>query len=97
MSNKNVYIVLCNKSVVNVFDSKEKAFYSIPQPDEFTEVAQSIRTYDGEEQIIPTEDTVYLDVPIYVHVIEHTEDLIGMSVEYPESTEIYRIREFKVK
>ena len=97
MTNKNVYIVLCGKTIISVYDSKEKAFYRIPQPDEFTEVAQSVSTYDGVEEIIPTEDTFELNVPIYVHVTEHTEDLIGMSVEYPESTDIYWIKEFKVK
>lgn len=97
MNDKNVYVVLCNKIIANVFDSKEKAFNSLPQKDEFTEVTQSIRTSDGEEAVIPTEDDFYLDAPIYVHVAEHTEDVMGFQVEYQEETFVYEIKEFKVK
>ena len=96
MNNQKVYVVLHNKTIANVFDSKEKAFNSLPKKDEFTEVTQSIRTSDGEEEFIPTEDNFYLDVPIYVHVAEHTEDM-GLPVEYSEETSIYEIEEFKVK
>ena len=97
MNDKNVYVVLCNKIIANVFDSKEKAFNSLPQKDELTEVTQSIRTSDGEEAVIPTEDDFYLDAPIYVHVAEHTEDVMGFQVEYQEETFVYEIKEFKVK
>lgn len=97
MTDKKVYIVLCGKTITNVFDSTEKAFNSLPQKDEFTEVTQSVRTCDGEETIIPTGDSFYLDVPIYVHVAEHTEDMLGLPVEYQEETSIYEIKEFKVK
>ena len=97
MEIKKVYIVLCCGNIINVFDSKEKAFYSIPQPDEFTEVAQSIHTVDGEEAIIPTEDNFYLGAPIYVHVIEHTEDMLGLSVLCEEESLVFEIKEYKVK
>lgn len=97
MNDKNVYVVLCGKTITNVFDSKEKAFNSLPQKDEFTEVSQSVRTCDGEEAIIPTADNFYLRTPIYVHVAEHTEDVMGFQVECQEETFVYEIREFKVK
>jgi len=97
MNNQNVYIVICGKTIISVFDSKEKAFYELPHKDEFTEVTQTIRTNDGEEEITPTEGTFYLGVPIYVHVIEHTEDFFGLPVNCPEDTTIYEIKEFKVK
>ena len=97
MTEKKVYVVLCDKTITNVFDSKEKAFNSLPREDEFTEVSQSIRTSDGEEAIIPTEDNFYLETPIYVHVAEHTEDMMGLPVEYQEETSVYEIKEFKVK
>lgn len=94
---KKVYTVICNKTIANVFDSKEKAFNSLPQKDEFTEISQSVRTWDGEEAIIPTVDNFYLDTPIYVHVAEHTEDMMGLTVECEEKTTVYEIKEFKVK
>lgn len=97
MNEQKVYIVLCDTVVDSVFYSKEKAFSRIPQKDEFTEVTQSIRTCDGEELIIPTEDHFYLNTPIYVHVIEHTEDLAGIPIECKEETSVYEIQEFKVK
>ena len=97
MNEKNVYIVLHNKTIANVFDSSEKAFNSLPQKDEFTEVSQSVRTCDGEETIIPTADNFYLNTPIYVHVAEHTEDVMGLQVECQEETFVYEIKEFKVK
>ena len=97
MNDKNVYIVLCHKIIADVFDSPEKAFNSLPQKDDFTEVSQSIRTCDGEETIIPTEDNFYLNTPIYVHVAEHTEDVMGLPIEYQEETFVYEIKEFKVK
>lgn len=97
MNDKNVYVVLCDKTITNVFDSKEKAFNSLPKKDEFTEISQSIRTSDGEEAIILTEDNFYLETPIYVHVAEHTEDMMGLPVEYQEETSVYEIKEFKVK
>ena len=97
MNDKKVYVVLCNKIIANVFDSLEKAFNSLPQKDEFTEVSQSVRTCDGEETINPTADNLYLGTPIYVHVAEHTEDVIGFQVECQEETFIYEIKEFKVK
>lgn len=97
MNEKNVYIVLCNKIIADVFDSPEKAFNSLPQKDEFTEVYQTIRTCDGEEAIIPTADNFYFDTPIYVHIAEHTEDVMGFQVECQEETSVYEIKEFKVK
>ena len=97
MNDKKVYIVLCNKIIANVFDSSEKAFNSLPQKDEFTEVSQSVRTCDGEETIIPTADNFYLSTPIYVHVAEHTEDVMGFQVACQEETFVYEIKEFKVK
>lgn len=97
MNDKKVYIVLSNKIIVNVFDSKEKAFNSLPLKDDFTEVTQTIRTYDGEESIIPTVDNFYLGTPIYVHVEEHTEDKMGLSIYCPKETFVYEIKEFKVK
>ena len=97
MNDKKVYIVLHDKTVVNVFDSPEKAFNSLPQKDEFTEVSQSVRICDGEEAIIPTADNFYLNTPIYVHVAEHTEDVMGFQVECQEETFVYEIKEFKVK
>lgn len=97
MNDKKVYIVLHDKTVVNVFDSPEKAFNSLPQKDEFTEVSQSVRTCDGEEAIIPTADNFYFDTPIYVHIAEHTEDVMGFQVECQEETFVYEIKEFKVK
>ena len=97
MNEKNVYIVLCNKIIADVFDSPEKAFNSLPKKDEFTEVYQTIRTCDGEEAIIPTADNFYLSTPIYVHVAEHTEDVMGFQVECQEETFVYEIKEFKVK
>lgn len=97
MNNQKVYVVICNKTITNVFDSKEKAFDSIPQNGEFTEVTQSVRTFGGEEAMIPTKDNFYLDAPIYVHVAEHTEDILGLLVEYQEETSIYKIQEFKLK
>lgn len=96
MNDKKVYAVLCNKIIANVFDSKEKAFNSLPQ-DEFTEVSQSVRICDGEEAIIPTEDNFYLGTPIYVHVAEHTEDVMGFQVECQEETFVYEIKEFELK
>ena len=48
MNDKKVYIVRCNKIIANVFDTKEKAFNSLPEKNDFTEVSQSVRTYDGE-------------------------------------------------
>lgn len=97
MNEKNVYIVLCNKIIADVFDSPEKAFNSLPKKNEFTEVSQSVRTYDGEEAIIPTADNFYLSTPIYVHVAEHTEDVMGFQVECQEETFVYEIKEFEVK
>lgn len=97
MNDKKVYIVFCNKIIANVFDSPEKAFNSLPQKDEFTEISQSIRTSDGEEAIIPTEDNFYLNTPIYVHVAKHTEDMMGLPIEYQEETFVYEIKEFKLK
>lgn len=97
LDDKKVYTVICNKTIANVFDSKEKAFNSLPKKDEFTEISQSVRTWDGEEAIIPTVDNFYLDTPIYVHVAEHTEDLMGLTVECEEKTTVYEIKEFKVK
>ena len=97
MNEKNVYIVLHGNTIANVFDSPEKAFNSLPQKDEFTEVSQSVRTCDGEEAIIPTADNFYLSTPIYVHVAEHTEDVMGLQVECQEETFVYEIKEFKVK
>ena len=97
MNDNKVYIVLCNKTISSVFDSSEKAFNRLPQKDEFTEVYQSVRTCDGEETIIPTADNFYLSTPIYVHVAEHTEDVMGFQVECQEETFVYEIKEFKVK
>lgn len=97
MNDKKVYIVRCNNIIANVFDSKEKAFNSLPQKGDFTEVTQTIRTYDGEETIIPTVDIFYLNTPIYVHVAEHTEDMMGLSIYCPEDTFVYEIKQFDVK
>ena len=97
MNDNKVYIVLRDKTIANVFDSPEKAFNRLPQKDDFTEVYQSIRTCDGEETIIPTADNFYLSTPIYVHVSEHTEDVMGFQVECQEETFVYEIKEFKVK
>ena len=97
MNEKNVYIVLHDKTIANVFDSPEKAFNSLPKKDDFTEVYQTIRTCDGEEAIIPTADNFYLSNPIYVHVAEHAEDVMGFQVECQEETFVYEIKEFKVK
>lgn len=97
LDDKKVYTVICNKTIANVFDSKEKAFNSLPQKDEFTEISQSVRTWDGEEAIIPTVDNFYLDTPIYVHVAEHTEDIMGLTVECEKKTTVYEIKEFKIK
>ena len=97
MNEKNVYIVLHGKTIANVFDSSEKAFNSLPQKDEFTKVSQPVRTCDGEETIIPTVDNFYLSTPIYVHVAEHTEDVMGFQVACQEETFVYEIKEFKVK
>ena len=47
--------------------------------------------------MIPTKDNFYLDAPIYVHVEEHTEYMMGFPVEYKEETSIYEIKEFNVK
>ena len=93
----NVYIVLCDKTIISVFDTKEKAFNSLPQKDEFTDVSQTVRTEDGEEEIIPTENNFYLNVPIYVVVAEHTESVMGLSVSYEAETTVYEIKEYKVK
>lgn len=97
MNDNKVYIVLCNKIIANVFDSPEKAFNSLLQKDEFTEVSQYVRTCDGEETIIPTVDNFYLNTPIYVHVAGHTEDMMGLPVEYQDETFVYEIKEFKAK
>ena len=97
MNEKKVYIVLCGKIIANVFDSPEKAFNSLPKKDEFTEVSQSVRTCDGEEAIIPTADNFYLSIPIYVHIAEHTDDVMGFQVYCQEETFVYEIKEFKVK
>ena len=97
MNSKKVYIVLCNKIIANVFDSSEKAFNSLPQKDEFTEVSQSVRTCDGEDTIIPTADNFYLSNPIYVPVAEHTDDVMGFQFECQEETFVYEIKEFEVK
>lgn len=97
MNDKKVYIVRCNKIIANVFDTKEKAFNSLPKKNDFTEVSQSVRTYDGEEAFIPTVDNFYLDTPIYVHVAEHTEEVIGLPIYYPQETCVYEIKEFNVK
>ena len=97
MNDKKVYIVRCNKIIANVFDTKEKAFNSLPKKNDFTEVSQSVRTYDGEEAFIPTVDNFYLDTPIYVHVAEHTEEVMGLPIYYPQETCVYVIKEFNVK
>lgn len=97
MKNQNVYIKLCGKTIISVYDSKEKAFNSLPQQDEFTEVTQSINTNDGGETIIPTEECFYLGVPICVHVKAHRVDVLSFSVYVQEETTIYEIEEFKVK
>lgn len=97
MNDKKVYIVRCNKIIANVFDTKEKAFNSLPKKDDFTEVTQSVHTLDGEETIIPTEDNFYLDTPINVYVAEHTKEVMGLPIHYPKETFIYEIKEFKVK
>ena len=97
MNDKKVYIVRCNKIIANVFDTKEKAFNSLPKKNDFTEVSQSVRTYDGKEAFIPTVDNFYLDTPIYVHVAEHTEEVMGLPIYYPQETCVYEIKEFNVK
>lgn len=97
MNDKKVYIVRCNKIIANVFDTKEKAFNSLPKKNDFTEVSQSVRTYDGEEAFIPTVDNFYLGTPIYVHVAEHTEEVMGLPIYYPQETCVYEIKEFNVK
>lgn len=97
MNDKKVYIVRCNKIIANVFDTKEKAFNSLPKKNDFTEVSQSVRTYDGEEAFIPTVDNFYLDTPIYVYVAEHTEEVMGLPIYYPKESFVYEIKEFKVK
>lgn len=97
MNNKKVYVVHCNKIIAKVFDSPKKAFNSLPQKDEFTVVYQTIRTHDGEETIIPTAEKFYLDTPIYVHVAEHKEDVLGFQIECREETFVYDIKEFEVK
>lgn len=97
MNDKKVYIVRCNKIIANVFDTKEKAFNSLPKINDFTEVSQSVRTYDGEEAFIPTVDNFYLDTPIYVHVAEHTEEVMGLPIYYPQETCVYEVKEFNVK
>lgn len=97
MYNQKVYVVICNEIIISIFSSKEIAFCTIPQKDEFTEVTQSVRTFDGEEAMIPTKDNFYLDAPIYVHVAEHTEYMMDLPVEYKEETSIYEIKEFELK
>jgi len=97
MYNQKVYVVICNKIIISIFSSKEIAFCTLPQKDEFTEVTQYVRTFDGEEAMIPTKDNFYLDVPIYVHVAEHTEYMMGFPVEYKEESSIYEIKEFELK
>ena len=97
MNDKKVYIVLCGKIIANVFDSPEKAFNSLPKKDEFTEVSQYVRTCDGEEAIIPTAANFYLSIPIYVHIAEQTDDVMGFQVYCQEERFVYEIKEFKVK
>ena len=96
MNEQKVYLFCCDNFPSDVFDSKEKAFNYLLQG-EFTEITQSVRTCDGIEEITPTVDNFYLNVPIHVHVKAHTEERMGMSVECEEETYIYRIKEFKVK
>ena len=97
MNDNKVYIVLCNKIIANVFDSPEKAFDSLPKKDDFTEVSQSVRTSDGGDEIIPTADNFYLNTPMYVHVADHRDDVMGFQFECQEETFVYEIKEFKVK
>lgn len=97
LDNKKVYAVICNKTIANIFDSKEKAFNSLPQKDEFTKIYQSVRTCDDIKVIVPTVDNFYLDAPIYVYVAEHTEDMMGLPVEFQKDAAVYKIKEFKVK
>lgn len=92
-----VYIVVCKGTIINVFDSKEKAFRSLKKEDKYTKYTQTIRTHDGEEEIIPTEDAFYMDSPIYVHIDGHAEDIMGIITIIPEEDICYEIKEFKIK
>ena len=95
--NVNVYVVFCDNTIISVYDSKEKAFNRLPKNNKFTEVTQAIRTHDGYEQITPTIDNFYMDVPIYVHIKEHTDDIMGIKIDVEEDNLKYMIQEHKVK
>lgn len=73
MNEQKVYLFFCDNFPSDVFDSKEKAFNYLPQY-EFSEITQSVSTCDGIEEITPTVDNFYLNVPIHVHVKAHTEE-----------------------
>ena len=95
--NENVYVVFCDNTIISVYDSKEKAFNRLPKNSEVIEVTQAVRTHDGYEQITPRVDNFYMDVPIYVHIKEHHDDILGIRIDVEEDNLVYMIQEHKVK
>lgn len=92
-----VYLVICKSNPINVFDTKEKAFESLPKKDGYTKYTQVVRTIEGEEEIIPTKDSFYMNIPICVQIESHTENAMGINIEIPEETIFFEIKEFKIK
>lgn len=92
-----VYLVICKSNPINVFDTKEKAFQSLPKKDGYTKYTQVVRTIEGEEEIIPTKDSFYMNIPICVQIESHTENTMGINIEIPGETIFFEIKEFKIK
>lgn len=87
----NVYILTVDKFIKGVYASKKAAFNAI-SADKFT---QTRRTWDGDEEFIPTADTVILGEDIYAHYNEYTNELIGCTFS-PEDR-VYNIKEYTIK
>lgn len=92
-----VYLVICKSNPINVFDTKEKAFQSLPKKDGYTKYTQVVRTLEGEVEIIPTKESFHMDVPICVQIESHKESMMGININIPEETIFFEIKEFKIK
>ncbi len=77
--------------IQGVYATKEAAFKAIKADS----VTQTLRTYDGEEEIIPTAKDVVLGCDIYAHYNEYFTKLIGLST--PAEDRIYQIDEYEVR
>lgn len=86
----NVYILIQDGFIQGVYATKQAAFRAIKADS----AVQTLRTEDGDEEFIPTADSVMLDEDIYARYNECTNDLIGFTA--PAENRIYQIKEYKV-